>query len=88
MPIPRAPATQIVFSATEQQYRQTISLTYLKGAVTETPKPAAEVDRRIQTGWVSFRRYRRELYDRLNVNLLHLKARMVKLEVVEALLYR
>ena len=34
-----------------------------------------------------FRRYTRELYGRLKANLLHLKAWMVKSEVVEALLY-
>ena len=37
-PSPRAPATQIVFNATGQQYRLTISFAYLGGAVIETPK--------------------------------------------------
>ena len=37
MPIPRAPATKIVFNATGQQYRQTTSFTYLGGTVTEMP---------------------------------------------------
>ena len=37
MPIPRAPATQVVFNATGQQYRKTTSFTYLGGTVTETP---------------------------------------------------
>ena len=37
MPIPRAPATNIVFNATGQQYRQTTSFTYLGGTVTEMP---------------------------------------------------
>ena len=36
MPIPPAPATQMVFNATGQQYRQTTSFTCLGGAVTET----------------------------------------------------
>ena len=34
MPIPRAPASKIVFNATGQQYRQTTSFTYLGGTVT------------------------------------------------------
>ena len=36
---------------------------------------------------MSFRRYKRELYNHQKVNLLHLKAMMVKSVVVEALLY-
>ena len=35
MPIPRAPATKIVFNATGQPYRQTTSFTYLGGTVME-----------------------------------------------------
>ena len=87
MPIPRAPATPIMFNSTGQQYRQTTSFAYLGGAVTETPNISAEIDRRIRAGWMSFERYTRELYDRPKASLLHLKARIVKYEVVEALLY-
>ena len=86
MPIPRAPAAQIVFSAMGQRYRQTTSFAYLGGAVTETSNLSAEIDARIGAGWMSFRRYKRELYDRPNASLLHLKTQMVKSEV-EALLY-
>ena len=39
MPIPRATAMKVVFNATGQQNRQTISFTYLGGTVTENPKP-------------------------------------------------
>ena len=85
MPIPRAPAMQIVFNATGQQYRQTTSFTYLGSTVTENPNLLNEIDRRISTGWVSFKRYTRELYDGPKESLLLLKARMVKPEVVEAL---
>ena len=83
MPIPRAPATQIVFNASGQQYRQTTSFTYLGGAVTETPKLSDEIDRRIHAGWMSFKRYTRELYDRSKANLLPLKALMTRSEVIE-----
>ena len=87
MPIPRAPATKIVFNATGQQYRQTTSFTYLGGTATETPNLSDEIDRRIRAGWIGFKRYKRELCDRPKASLLPLKARMVRSEVVEALLY-
>ena len=87
MPIPRAPATKIVFNATGQQYHQTASFTSLGGTVNETPNLSDEIDRRIRAGWMRFKRYRRELYDRPKASLLSLKARMVRPEVVEALLY-
>ena len=38
--------------------------TDLGGTVTETPNLSDEIDRRIRAGWMSFRRYSRELYDR------------------------
>ena len=79
-------ATKIVFNATGQQYRQTTSLTYLGGTVTETPYLSDEIDRRIRAGWMSFKRYKRELYDRPKESLLPLKARMVRSEVAEAVL--
>ena len=87
MPIPRVPATKIVFNATGQQYRQTTSFTYLGGTVTETPNLSDESDPRIRAGWMGFRRYTRELYERPKASLLPLKTRMVRSEVVEALLY-
>ena len=87
MPIPREPARQIVFNASEQQYLQTTSFPYLGGTVTETPNLSDEIDRRIRAGWMSFKRYTRELYDRPKASLLSLKDRMVRSEVVVALLY-
>ena len=87
MPIPRAPAAKIVFNATGQQYRQTTSFTYLGGTVTETPHLSDEIDRRIRAGWIGFKRYTQELCDRPKASLLPLKARMVRFELVGALLY-
>ena len=55
--------------------------------MTEIPKLSDKIDRRIRAGWMGFKRYKRELYDRPKASLLPLKARMVKSEVVEALLY-
>ena len=87
MPIPRAPATKMVFNATGQQYRQTTSFTYLGGTVAEMPNLSDEIDRRIRAGWMGFNRYKPELCDRPKASLLPLKARMVRSEVVEAPLY-
>ena len=87
MPIPCTPATKVAFNATGQQYRQTTPFTYLGGTVTETPNLPDEIDRRIRAGWMSFKRYNRELYDRPKASLLALKARVVRSEAVEALLY-
>ena len=88
MPIQRALlATQIVYNATGQQYRQTTPFTYLRGAGTEVPNLSDEIDQRIHAGWMSFKRYKRELYDRWKARLLPLKARIVRSEIVEALLY-
>ena len=53
----------------------------------ETPNLSDEIDRRIRAGWMGFKRYKRELYDRLKASLFPLKSRMVRSEVVEALLY-
>ena len=55
--------------------------------MTETPNLSDVIDRRIRAGWMDFKRYTRELYDRPKASLLSLKARMVRSEVVEALLY-
>ena len=87
MPILRAPATKIVFNATGQQYRQTTSFTYLGGTVNEISNLSDEIDRRIRAGWMGFKRYKRELYDRPKASLPFLKARMVRSEVVETILY-
>ena len=87
MPIPHGLVTPITINAAGQHYRQTASFIYLGGAVTETPNLSDEIDRRIRAGWMSFNRYRRELYDRPNASLLDLKVRMVKVDVVQALLY-
>ena len=53
----------------------------------ETTDLSDKIERRIRAGWMSFKRYKRVLYDRPKESLLPLKARMVRSEVVEALLY-
>ena len=88
MPIPRAPATKIVFNATRQQYRQTTSFIHFGGTVTEILNLSDEMDRRIRARWMGFKRYKREMYNHPKASLLPLNARMVRFEVVEAFLYR
>ena len=53
----------------------------------ESPDLSDEIERRIRAGWMRFKRYKRELYDRPMESLLPLKARIVRSEVVETLLY-
>ena len=71
MPFPRGPATEIVFNATGQQYRQITSLTSLEGATPETPNLTDKINRRFRAGWISFRRYTQEMYYRPKASLLH-----------------
>ena len=52
----------------------------------ESSRLSSKIDRRIRAGWISFNRYRAELYDYPTASL-DLKSRMVKSYVVEALLY-
>ena len=82
----RAPATKIVLNATGQEYRQTTSFAYLGFTVNATSNLSDEIHRRIRAGWMGFKRYTRE-HDRPKASLQPLKTRMVRSEVVEALLY-
>ena len=86
MPPPRTPRTMVEVEAAGQTYKQAQSFTYLGGAVTEVPDMSVEIARRTRACWMCIRRYLRELYDQPKV-ALSLKTRMVKAEVIEALLY-
>ena len=86
MPPPRVPQTMVRVEAAGPIYKQVQSFTYLGGAVTETPDMSIEVARRTRAYWIRIRRYLREIYDQSKV-APSLKTRMVKAEVIEALLY-
>ena len=86
MPPPRTPRTMVRVEAAGQIYKQVQSFNYLGGAVTETADMSVEIARRTRACWMRIRRYLRELYDQPKV-ALSLKARMVKTEAIEALLY-
>ena len=55
--------------------------------MTEIPNLPDEIDRWIRAGWMSFKRYTRELYDHPKETLLLLRARTGRCEVVETFLY-
>ena len=86
MPPPRTPRTMVQIEAAGQTYKQVQSFTYLGGAVTEVPDMFVEIARRTRAWWMRIRWYLWELYDQPKV-ALSFKTRMVKAEVLEALLY-
>ena len=86
MPPPRTPRTMVRIEAAGKIYKQVQSVTYLGGAVTETPDMSVEIARRTCACWMRIRRYSREFYGQRKV-ALSLKTRMVKAEAIEALLY-
>ena len=90
MPPPRTSRTMVPVEVAGQIYKQVQSLTYLEGAVTETPDMSVEIARRTRTCWMRIRmrirRYLREFYNQPKV-ALSLKTRMVKAEAIDALPY-
>ena len=72
--------------AVGQVYNQTNELVYLGGNGNHSADLSIEVDRRIRNAWCSFRKYTLELYDRPSAPL-ELKIRMLRAEVLEAMLY-
>ena len=86
MPPPRTLRTMVQVEAAGQTYEQVQSFTYLGSAVTEVLDMSVEFARRTRACWMRIRRYLRELYDQPKV-ALPLKARMVKTEAIESLLY-
>ena len=69
-----------------QRYRQTQSLTYLGGVITECQDVSTELATPQSACWMCIRRYQQELWDRPNVPL-DFNIRMVKAEEVWALFY-
>ena len=73
-------------NAAGQVYKQTIQFVYLGGAITADSDLSIEIMRRLWRAWACFQRYKMEIYDRPSVRL-RLKVRLLKVEVVETLLY-
>ena len=76
----------VTTNAAGQVYKQTIGLVYIGGAITADRDLSIERMRRLQRAWACFQRYKMEIYDRPGVRL-RLKVRLLKAEVVEALIY-
>ena len=73
-------------NAAGQVYKQTIHFVYLGGAITADRDLIIEITRRRQRAWACFQWYKMEIYDRPDVRSW-LEVRLLKYEVVEALLY-
>ena len=79
-------ASTFSVEAVGQVYKQTHDFVYLGGDVNHHADLSIEIDRRIRNAWCSFRTYSLELYDQPSAPL-ELKIRMLKTEVIEAMLY-
>ena len=82
------PESTAIFSieAAGQVYNQTNESACLWGNANQGVDLSIEVNRRIRNTWCSFRMYTLELYDRPSAPL-ELKIRMLRADVLEALLY-
>ena len=69
-----------------QQYKQTEKFVYLGSAISADAKMSIEINRRISAAWARIRKCSSQLYDRPHAEL-SLKVRLLKAEVIEALLY-
>ena len=82
------PESTVIFSVETagQVDNQTNEFVYLGGNVSHNTDLPIEVDRRRRNAWCSFRKYTLEPYDRPSAPL-ELKIRMLRAEVLEAMLY-
>ena len=77
--------TTFSVEAAGKVYNQTNEFVYLGGNVDHNTDLPIEVNLRIRNAWCSFREYTLELYDRPSV--LELKIRMLRVKVLETILY-
>ena len=83
-PTPPLPALEI--AAVGQKYNQVHQFVYLGGLITEYADITRDINRRTKTAWGCLRMFSTELFDRPSAPL-RLKARFLKAETMEALLY-
>ena len=83
-PTPPLPALEI--AAAGQKYHQVHQFVYLGGLITEDADITRDINRRTKIAWGCFRKFSTELFDRPSAPL-RLKARLLKVEAMEALLY-
>ena len=78
--------TSVEIAAAGQKYHQVHQFVYLGGLITEDADITRDINRRTKIAWGCFRKFSTELFDRPNAPL-RLKARLLKVEAMEALLY-
>ena len=81
---PPQPALEI--AAAGQKYHQVREFVYLGGLITEDVDITRDINRRTKIAWGCFRKFSTELFDRSSPSIW-LKARLLKAEAMEALLY-
>ena len=83
-PTPPLPALEI--AAAGQKYHQVHQFVYLGGLITEDADITRDINRRTKIAWGCFRKFSTELFDTPSAPL-RLKARLLKAEAMEALMY-
>ena len=86
IPPPHTPRTMVRVEAAGQISTNRCNPSPMGGTGPEAPDMSVEIARRTRACWIRIRRYPRELYDQSKV-AFSLKARMVKAEAIEVLLY-
>ena len=82
---PTPPLLALEIAAAGQKYHQVHQFVYLGGLITEDADITRDIDRRIKIAWGCLK-FSTELFDRPSASL-RLKARLLKAEAMEALLY-
>ena len=82
----RGGKVSFTIKAAGHMYKQTIEFVYLGGAITDDRELSSEITRRLQRAWGRFQRYNMEICDRPCMRL-RLKVRLLRAEVIKALLY-
>ena len=85
---PSTLSNALQIKAAGQRYKPATEFMYLGNVISESADLNTDVKRRLGAGWVSFRRYRFQSYDRQGARL-SFKIRLFKVEVVmEVMLYK
>eukprot|EP00903_Cladosiphon_okamuranus_P016679 g15379.t2 len=83
---PLMPPPPLIIEAAGQRYAQKTEFPYLGGIINEQGDLTREIRQRSKAAWACFKRYKTELFYRPGAPF-DLKARLLKAEAVEALLY-
>ena len=83
---PHTASNALRIEAAGQRYKRTTEFVYLGGAISESADLDIEIKRRIGAASASVRKYSSQLYDLRNARL-SLKIRLLKAEVMKAMLY-